>query len=90
MLSPVILFNMVLGIIGSVPDLHQCFPDDQWRTTAFDTLYRAIPIPIGLRSSSRWALLGVGLAVLFAIILVFTLVQLRLSDAWVYYEGGEG
>jgi len=25
---------------------------------------------------------------LFVIILLFTVVQLRLSEAWVYYEGG--
>jgi multiple sugar transport system permease protein len=27
---------------------------------------------------------------LFVIILIFTLIQLRLSKSWVYYEGGEG
>ena len=27
--------------------------------------------------------------VLFVVILVFTLVQWRLADTWVYYEGGE-
>jgi multiple sugar transport system permease protein len=88
MLSPVILFNLVLGIIGSF----QVFTNAYLMTnggpqhaTLFTVLYLYRlgfeQFNMGFASAVAW--------LLFVIILVFTLLQLRLSDAWVYYEGGE-
>jgi multiple sugar transport system permease protein len=88
MLSPVILFNLVLGIIGSF----QVFTNAYLMTnggpqhaTLFTVLYLYRlgfeQFNMGFASAVAW--------LLFVIILVFTLLQLRLSDVWVYYEGGE-
>lgn len=88
MLSPVILFNTVLGIIGSF----QIFTNAYLMTnggpqhaTLFTVLYLYRlgfeQFRMGFASALAW--------LLFVVILIFTLIQLRLSDAWVYYEGGE-
>ncbi len=88
MLSPVILFNLVLGIIGSFQIFTNAFlmtNGGPQHATLFTVLYLYRlgfeQFKMGFASALAW--------LLFAIILVFTLVQLRLSDAWVYYEGEE-
>jgi multiple sugar transport system permease protein len=88
MLSPVILFNLVLGIIGSFQVFTNAFlmtNGGPQHATLFTVLYLYRlgfeQFRMGLASAVAW--------LLFAVILVFTLIQLRLSDAWVYYEGGE-
>lgn len=86
MLSPVILFNMVLGIIGSF----QIFTSAYLMTdggpnnaTLFSVLYlyrlAFEQFQMGYASSFAW--------LIFFIILVFTLLQLWLSRKWTYYEG---
>ncbi|MEZ4860117.1 MAG: sugar ABC transporter permease [Caldilineaceae bacterium] len=86
MLSPVILFNLVLGIIGSFQVFTNAFlmtNGGPQHATLFSVLYLYRlgfeQFRMGLASALAW--------LLFLIILVFTLLQLRLSDAWVYYEG---
>lgn len=88
MLSPVILFNLVLGIIGSFQIFTSAYlltNGGPQNSTLFTVLYLYRlgfeQFNMGLASALAW--------LLFAIILVFTLSQLRLSRAWVYYEGGE-
>jgi len=88
MLSPVIFFNLVLGIIGSF----------QLFTTAYvmtgggpnhSSLYYALYLfqnafqylKFGKASAMAW--------ILFAILLALTYIQFRTSKRWVYYEGGD-
>jgi multiple sugar transport system permease protein len=88
MLSPVILFNLVLGIIGSFQVFTNAFlmtNGGPQHSTLFTVLYLYRlgfeQFRMGFASALAW--------LLFVIILIFTLLQLRLSDAWVYYEGGD-
>jgi len=89
MLSPVILFNLVLGIIGSFQVFTSAFlltNGGPQNSTLFIVLYLYRlgfeQFRMGYASAVAW--------LLFVIILIFTLIQLRLSKSWVYYEGGEG
>lgn len=89
MLSPTIFFNVVLGIIGAL----QVF-DAGWVTTRggpndatlFYMLYlyrRAFQfIQMGYASALAW--------ILFIIIMVITLLVIRSSAVWVYYETEQG
>jgi multiple sugar transport system permease protein len=89
MLSPVILFNLILGIIGSFQVFTSAFlltNGGPQNSTLFMVLYlyrlAFEQFKMGYASALAW--------LLFVIILIFTLIQLRLSKSWVYYEGGEG
>jgi multiple sugar transport system permease protein len=92
MLSPVILFNMIVSIIASF----QVFTSAYLLTTGMATsgpqnslLFTVLYI---YRLGFEQANMGAAAALawlLFLIILVFSLIQLRLSRMWVYYEGGE-
>lgn len=85
-ISPAIFFNLVMGIIGSFQVFTQSFlmtgggPN---KATLFYVLYlynKAFQdFEIGYASALAW--------VLFVIILFFTLLVLRSSKLWVYYEG---
>jgi multiple sugar transport system permease protein len=86
MLSPAILFNLVMGIIGSFQVFTGAFlmtNGGPQNSTLFAVLYLYRvgfeQFNMGFASALAW--------LVFVIILVFTLVQLRLSEAWVYYEG---
>lgn len=88
MLSPVILFNLVLGIIASFQIFTNAFlmtNGGPQHSTLFTVLYLYRlgfeQFQMGFASALAW--------LLFAIILIFTVLQLRLSDVWVYYEGSE-
>lgn len=85
LLSPALFFSLITGVIGSFQVFTQAFvmtgggPNDSTRfymlhlyTNAFDALR------MGYASALAW--------VMFLIILVFTLLQLKLSR-FVYYEG---
>ena len=87
MISPVIFFNLVIGIIGSF----QVFTTAYLATNggpAYGSLFYVLYLyqsafeflKMGYASALAW--------VLFLIILVFTLLQFRIADRWVYYEGG--
>lgn len=85
MLSPVIFFNMVLGVIGSFQTFTQAYimtgggPVD---STLFYALYlyrNAFKLlQMGYASAMAWVLL--------LIILVLTWLQFRMGRSWVYYE----
>ena len=86
MLSPVIFFNLIMGLIGSFQYFTQVYimtnggPQD---STLFYALYlfnRAfVDLKMGYASAMAW--------VLFAITLVCTLLVFKTSAKWVYYEG---
>jgi multiple sugar transport system permease protein len=88
MLSPVILFNLIIGIIASFQVFTNAFlltNGGPQNATLFTVLYiyrlGFEQANMGAASALAW--------LLFLIILVFSLIQLRLSRSWVYYEGGE-
>ncbi|MEZ4708020.1 MAG: sugar ABC transporter permease [Caldilineaceae bacterium] len=85
-MTPVIFFNLIVGIIGNfqvfAPALimTQGGPQD---ATLFMVLYI-------YRNAFEYSKLGYAAAVswvLFAVIIVLTIIQFRLSGRWVYYEG---
>lgn len=85
MLSPIILFNFIVGLIGSFQIFTQAYLMTRGgpaNATMFYVLY--------LYNVAFWyGRMGYGSAlawILFMIILVFTLLQLKLSNRWVYYE----
>jgi multiple sugar transport system permease protein len=85
-LTPTLLFNLVMGIIGSFQTFTQSFimtgggPKD---ATLFFVLYlyqKAFQqFKMGYASAMAW--------ILFVIIMALTLTLLRSSKRWVYYEG---
>jgi multiple sugar transport system permease protein len=85
MLSPVIFFNLVIGIIGSFQVFTAAFimtGGGPVNSTLFTVLYIYRNgfqyFNMGYASALAW--------VLFSIILVFTFLQFKLADQWVYYE----
>ena len=95
MISPAMFFNLIIGIIGSFQVFTQAFvmtggaqPGSEGgpnNSTLFFVLYlykKAFQeFRMGYASALAW--------ILFVVILVFTLLQMKLSKRWVYYEAGE-
>jgi len=87
MLSPVVFFNLIVGVIGSFSVFTVAFITTQGGP-AYATWFYALHIytvafryyEFGPASALAW--------VFFAIVLVLSIVQLKLADKWVYYEGG--
>ncbi len=89
LISPAIFFNLVIGVISSFQVFTQAYvmtnggPLD---STLFYALYlfrMAFQFfRMGYASAMAW--------ILFAVVLLLTLLQMRLSKRWVYYESGEG
>ncbi len=96
MISPAMFFNLIIGVIGSFQVFTQAFvmtggaqPGSEGgpnNSTLFFVLYlykKAFQeFRMGYASALAW--------ILFVVILVFTLIQMKLSKRWVYYEAGEG
>lgn len=86
MLSPYILFNAIVGLIGTM----QIFTEAYIMTTggpADSTLFYAYYL---FRNAFQYFRMGYASAlawILFAIVLVLTLIQLWASKKWVHYEG---
>jgi ABC-type sugar transport system permease subunit len=85
LLSPVVFFNLVIGIIGSFQVFTAAFimtGGGPANATLFAVLYVYRNgfqyFSMGYASALAWAL--------FLIILVFTVLQFRLARQWVYYE----
>jgi multiple sugar transport system permease protein len=85
MLTPVIFFNLVLGIIGSFQIFTAGFlmtNGSPQNSTLFYVLYlyRSAfeDLQFGYASALAW--------MLFLIVVFFTLIQFRLSGRWVFYE----
>jgi multiple sugar transport system permease protein len=86
MLSPTIFFNLVLNIIGSFQVFDRAYlitnggPNNATLTMVLYLFRKSFQqFEFGYASAIAW--------VLFAIIMVFTLLIIRSSDAWVFYEG---
>ena len=86
MLSPTIFFNLVIGIIGSFQVFTNVFVMTQGGPGTASLMlvlyvYRHAfqNFKMGYASTLAW--------LLFCIVLVFTVIQFRLSRRWVYYEG---
>ena len=86
MLSPTIFLNLVLGIIGAMQvfDIPYVMtrggPNDSTRTYMLHLYNRGwVEIQMGSASAMGW--------ILFLIIMAITLLVIRSSQAWVYYEG---
>jgi multiple sugar transport system permease protein len=87
MLTPVIFFNMVMGIIGTFQVFTTAFimtGGGPQNSTLFYVMYlynQAFKfLHMGYASAMAW--------VLFIIIMIFTFAQLKAANIWVYYEGG--
>ena len=86
MISPVILFNLVMGIIGSF----QVFTSSYVMTAGGPSNASLFYLLYLYRNA--WQFLKMGYAsalawVLFVIIMFFTLLTFRSAGSWVYYEG---
>jgi multiple sugar transport system permease protein len=89
LLTPVILFNLVMGVIGSFQVFTQALVIGGTTGKPLEsTLMFMVHI---YRNAFRYFAMGYASAlavVLFLVVLVITLVIFRSSSAWVYYEGG--
>lgn len=90
MISPVIFFNLVMGIIGSFQVFNQAFimfdggggPDDSTLFYVLHLYNEAIThYRFGYGAALAW--------ILFVIILICTLLIFKSSSLWVYYEGAK-
>jgi multiple sugar transport system permease protein len=86
MLSPTILFNLVGNLIGSWQIFSQSYlmtgggPNNATLTMVLHLYNKGFrQFYFGYAAAIAWAI--------FAIVLVFTLILLRTSEAWVFYEG---
>ncbi|MGZ9583362.1 carbohydrate ABC transporter permease [Paenibacillus marinisediminis] len=88
MISPTIFFNLIMGIIGGFQYFTQAFVmtnGGPLNSTLFYNLFlynkAFVSYEMGYASALSW--------ILFAIILVFTLLVIKSSSAWVYYNGDD-
>ena len=86
MLSPVIFFNLIIGIIGSFQVFTNAFimtSGGPQNATLFVVLYIYLNgfrfFKMGYAATLAW--------MLFWIIMVFTFLQFTVANRWVYYEG---
>ena len=88
MISPTIFFNLIMGIIGGFQYFTQAFVmtnGGPLNSTLFYNLFlynkAFVSYEMGYASALSW--------ILFGIIMVFTLIVIRSSSAWVYYNGDD-
>jgi multiple sugar transport system permease protein len=86
MISPVLFFLLVIGMIGSFQVFTSAFVmtnGGPQNATLFAVLYIYVNgfhlFKMGYAAALAW--------LLFAIIMVFTFLQFRVANRWVYYEG---
>ena len=87
MISPTVLFNLLLGIIGALQVFNIAFVGTQGGPS-YATWFFALHI---YRQAFEYFRMGYGsaLAWLFAVaLIIFTAIQMRLSESWVFYAGG--
>jgi len=86
MLSPYILFNAIMGVIGTMQIFTEAYimfanggNDDSALFYAYYLFRKAFQyFSMGFASAMAW--------ILFLIVLILTLVQLYLSKKWVHYD----
>jgi multiple sugar transport system permease protein len=86
MLTPTIFFSIIMRIVGSFQIFTQAYvmtqggPNNATLTMVLYIYNKAfLQFHFGYASALAWAL--------FVVILIFTLLIIRSSDMWVYYEG---
>ena len=87
MVTPVILFNLVMGVISSFQVFTQAFVMTNGGPANATLFYMLYLYRVGF----QYAEMGYASAMawlLFAIVLLMTLLLFRSSGRWVYYEGG--
>lgn len=87
MVTPVLLLNLIMGVIASFQVFTQAFIMTKGGPN-YATLFYVLYL---YQQAFEWFNLGYASAlawVLFVIILIFTFIILRTSSRWVYYEGG--
>ena len=89
MLTPVIFFNVVMGIISGIQTFTEPYvmtgggPDNTTLFLGLHLYQSAFSyLKMGYASAMAW--------IMFLIIFVLTIIQFRLGRFWVYYETGEG
>jgi ABC-type sugar transport system permease subunit/ABC-type glycerol-3-phosphate transport system substrate-binding protein len=88
-LTPIIFFNMVMGLIGAVQEFDRVYvmkPNDETVGPADSLL---VPVYHLFVNGFNYFKMGYASALawlIFAIILVLTLVQFKLAKRWVHYE----
>ena len=87
MLGPYVLFNAVIGVIGTMQIWDQAYimtaggPADSTLFYAYYLFKHAFQyFRMGYAAALAW--------ILFLMVLVLTVVQLWAGKRWVYYEGG--
>ena len=89
MISPVIFFNLVMGIIGSF----QTFTSSYVMTAGGPSNASLFYLLYLYRNAWQYLKMGYASAlawILFVIIMALTLLTFRSAGGWVYYEGGIG
>jgi len=89
LISPTILFNLVMGIIGSFQVFTASFVMTPNGGPGYSTLFYVLYL---YQKAFRYLQMGYASAlawILFIIILGLTLIILRTSNRWVYYESSE-
>ncbi len=88
MITPVVLFNLIMAIISSF----QVFTDAYVMTKGGPNYASYFYVYYLYQNAFQFFRMGFASAqawILFLIILVFTAITLRSSTLWVYYEGGQ-
>lgn len=86
MISPVILFNLIIGLIGAFQVFTNVFIMTDGGPGNSSLVLNLYIYRNGFENF-RMGYASVLAWVLFAIVLVMTVIQFRLSGKWVYYEG---
>jgi multiple sugar transport system permease protein len=90
MMTPVLFYNLIIGIVGAMQSFTFFFTQTQgWGNVSYTDVGSVYMIYL-YRVAFQLYRMGYGSAmawVLFAIILVLTLLVVRTSRRWVYYEG---
>jgi multiple sugar transport system permease protein len=88
MISPTIFFNLVIGVIGALRTFTTAFVatggGPHYATWfyilhLYQTAFQGLEL--GYASALAW--------IFFVIVVSLTLINVRFSNRWVYYEGGE-
>lgn len=92
MLSPYIFFNLIMGTIGALQEFERVYVlaggDPSAPIGPVDSLL--VPVYYLFKNAFQYFKMGYASAlawILFVLILLLTVVQLKLAPRWVYYEG---
>lgn len=88
-LSPIIFFNTVMGFIGAVQEFDRVFVMRPVEGTAGPADSLLVPVYHLFKNGFEYFKLGYASSLawmIFAIILILTLIQFKLAPRWVHYE----